>query len=211
MDEYQKLIEKKVVAAEYNGFDICPSEIHPSLFDHQRDIVQWAVKGGCRAVFASFGLGKTRMNIEICRHILNYEGGKALIIGPLGVRQEFTKKDGPAMGVQIAYCSNMEEVEAAGTPYIFTNYERIRLGHIDVTKFTVVTLDEASVLRSTGSDTFDVFMEVFKTVKYKFVFTATPSPTVTLNLSTTLIFWALWTGGRRLHAFLSATVRKRAI
>lgn len=208
MDEYQKLIEKKVVAAEYNGFDICPSEIHPSLFDHQRDIVQWAVKGGCRAVFASFGLGKTRMNIEICRHILNYEGGKALIIGPLGVRQEFTKKDGPAMGVQIAYCSNMEEVEAAGTPYIFTNYERIRLGHIDVTKFTVVTLDEASVLRSTGSDTFDVFMEVFKTVKYKFVFTATPSPNRYLELINYAHFLGIMDRGQTLTRFFKRDSQK---
>ena len=45
----------------------------PSLFAHQRDIVAWACEKGCAAIFASFGLGKTRMQIEcgrqVCAHV----------------------------------------------------------------------------------------------------------------------------------------------
>jgi hypothetical protein len=104
MNNYQNLIESKVVTAQFSGFDVDPATLHASLFDHQRDIVTWCLKGGNRAVFASFGLGKTRIAIETCRQIILRESGKALFIAPLGVRQEFTRNDGPAMGVNIQYC-----------------------------------------------------------------------------------------------------------
>ena len=68
-------------------------EVNPLLKPHQRDIVQWAVRGGSRAIFAAFGLGKTFMQIESVRLLRARAGGKALIICPLGVRQEF-RRDG---------------------------------------------------------------------------------------------------------------------
>lgn len=205
---YQNLIESKVVKAEFSGFDTDPSSIHPSLYPHQRDIVQWAVKGGCRAIFASFGLGKTRISIEIARHILEKAGGKALFIAPLGVIQEFTRNDGPAMGVKIQYVTSMEEVEASETPFIITNYERVRLGHIVPEAFTVALLDEASVLRSTGSDTFDVFMQEFTTVKYRFVFTATPSPNRYLELINYAHFLGIMDRGQALTRFFKRDSQK---
>ena len=57
-----------------------------------------------------------------------------------------------------------------------TNYERVRDGDIDPTRFTAVALDEASVLRSFGSKTYQTFLPKFQGVKYKLVSTATPSP-----------------------------------
>src|SRR5659263_66959 len=59
---------------------------------------------------------------------------------------------------------------------LIINYERIRDGNIDPKSFTVTSLDEASVLRSYGSKTYQTFLEKFKGVRYKFVCTATPSP-----------------------------------
>lgn len=199
--EYQQLIESKVVTARLSGFDIDPNTLHPSLFPHQRDIVAWSLQGGNRAIFASFGLGKTRMNIETARQIIQREGGRALFIAPLGVRQEFTRVEGPAMGVDIQYCSTMADVEAATSPYIITNYERIRTGDIIPDAFTVVSLDEASVLRSTGSNTFDVFMETFTAVKYKFVYTATPSPNRYLELINYAHFLGVMDKGQALTRF----------
>jgi hypothetical protein len=37
--------------------------------DHVRHIVRWAVQGGRRGIFASFGLHKTMMQLEIGRLI----------------------------------------------------------------------------------------------------------------------------------------------
>lgn len=205
---YQEFVSKKVVQAAYQGFDIDPADLHPSLYPHQRDIVTWNVKGGCRAVFASFGLGKTRIAIETVRQVLKKEGGKGLFIAPLGVRQEFTRKDGPAMGVDIVYCKTMAEVEACQSDYIITNYERVRTGDIDPNGFTVVSLDEASTLRSTGSDTFEVFMTVFKEIKYKFVYTATPSPNRYLELINYAHFLGVMDRGQALTRFFKRDSQK---
>ena len=59
---------------------------------------------------------------------------------------------------------------------MITNYERVRDGNIDPTYFSAVSLDEASVLRSYGSKTYQTFLNKFQGVKYKLVATATPSP-----------------------------------
>jgi DNA modification methylase len=205
---YTELISNKVVKAPFNGFDIGADDLDPFLFPHQKDIILWNIKGGARAVFASFGLGKTRINIETNRQIIRREGGKALFIAPLGVRQEFTKKDGPAMGVDIVYCKTMEEVEACQSDYIITNYERIRSGDIDPNYFTVVSLDEASTLRSTGSDTFEVFMTVFTKIKYKFVYTATPSPNRFLELINYAHFLGVMDRGQALTRFFKRDSQK---
>ena len=57
-----------------------------------------------------------------------------------------------------------------------TNYERVRDGDIDPKGFSAVCLDEASILRSFGSKTYQTFLPKFKGIKYKLVATATPDP-----------------------------------
>ena len=59
---------------------------------------------------------------------------------------------------------------------LITNYERVRDGDIDPKYFTATSLDEASVLRSFGSKTYQTFLDKFKGIPYKLVATATPSP-----------------------------------
>ncbi len=206
--DYDSFISSKVVTAQKSGFEINSGDLHKSLYPHQRDIVSWSLQGGNRAIFASFGLGKTRMNIETAKQIINREGGKALFVAPLGVRQEFTRVEGPAMGIDIQYCRDMAEVEAVQTPYIITNYERIRNGDIDPAYFTVVSLDEASVLRSTGSDTFEAFMTLCQPVKYKFVYTATPSPNRFLELINYAHFLGVMDRGQALTRFFKRDSQK---
>jgi len=155
------------------GFDVADSDVHPCLKDHQRDIVRWAIAGGRRAIFAAFGLGKSVMQLELMRLIGQKEGGRQLIIAPLGVRQEF-KRDSSLVGIHLTFVRRSEEAIWDGC-YI-TNYESVRDGRLDVNLFNAVTLDEAAVLRSFGSKTYQTFLTLFGQVKYRFVATATPSP-----------------------------------
>ncbi|RJR07920.1 DNA methylase N-4 [Candidatus Parcubacteria bacterium] len=171
--EYLDFIKSKIAISAFFGFDIKQSEINPLLKPHQKDIVQWAIKGGCRAIFASYGLGKTFCQLEILRIIGKKEKGKQLVIAPLGVRQEF-KADAEKLNMDIRFVRWTEEVQEDGL-YI-TNYESVRDGRLDINMFNAVSLDEASVLRSYGSLTFQTFLSIFGAVKYKFVATATPSP-----------------------------------
>jgi SNF2 family DNA or RNA helicase len=136
------------------------------LKPHQRDAVRWAVAGGRRALFESFGLGKTLQELEYCRLILKHDGGKALIVLPLGVRQEFKRDAVNLLRIEEPeYITKPEQATEDGKIYM-TNYERVRDGEIDPKAFSCCVLDEAAVLRSFGSKTYQTFLPKFKGVKY---------------------------------------------
>ena len=174
---YKDFLESKIELAQDSGFVVDPAKINKALKPHQRDAVIWALKGGRRALFESFGLGKTIQEIEFCHQAADYYGGRALIVLPLGVKQEFTRDAVEILGYEKPkYCRTMEEVEKSKSQIVLTNYERVRDGDIRPEYFTATSLDEASVLRSFGSKTYQTFLDKFKNVPYKLVATATPSP-----------------------------------
>lgn len=193
--DYLTFLRGKIKLAASDGFDVALDEINPLLKPHQRDIVQWAVQGGNRAIFAAFGLGKSVMQIECLRIIAERTGKRVLVVLPLGVRQEFRRdgllegeqweRDAEHLGLDIhtlrdRYGVGFKFIRTAAEMddrlFYLTNYESIRDGKLDPSIFTAVSLDEASVLRSYGSKTYQEFLPLFAAVKYKFVATATPSP-----------------------------------
>ncbi len=173
---YEEFVSHKVAFDSAHGFDIADADIHPILKPHQRDLVRWAVKGGRRAIFAAFGLGKSVMQLETIRLTLeqiNPHAAAGLIVCPLGVRQEF-KRDARMLGMDVRFVRRSEEFDGPGI--YLTNYESIRDGRLDPGMFDAVSLDEASVLRSFGSKTYQTFLSLFDGVPYRFLATATPSP-----------------------------------
>ena len=189
---YLEFLESKMVLAPTSGFEVADSDIHPALKPHQRDGVKWALRGGCRALFESFGLGKTVQELEWCRLVIKHMGGRALLVLPLGVRQEFSRDAVTVLGWERppVYVRTMAEVLACDMDIMMTNYERVRDGDIDPAYFTATSLDEASVLRSFGSKTYQTFLEKFRNVQYKLVSTATPSP----NRHKEIIYYAGYLG-----------------
>ena len=177
MGDYLDFLRSKVVTAPVSGFEVADEELSPALKPHQRDAVRWALKGGRRALFESFGLGKTVQELEFCRQVVRHEGRQALLVLPLGVRQEFVRDAQELLHMEPqVYVRTMSEVKACSAPLVMTNYERVRDGDIDPQYFCCTSLDEASVLREFGSKTYQTFLEKFSGVKYKLVSTATPSP-----------------------------------
>jgi hypothetical protein len=188
--EYQEFLKSKVRLATDAGFDIIPGNINPALKYHNKLMVQWMVKGGRRACFASFGLHKTVTQLEVIRLILEQTGGRGLIICPLGVRQEFVRDSIKILNWAHPpkFIRKIEEAEETGI--YLTNYETVRDGKLDPRLFRAASLDEASILRGLGgSKTFREFMRLFtgdagpmgnrrgvECVPYRFVATATPSP-----------------------------------
>ena len=180
-DDYINFLKAKICIAPETGLDVQVGDIAfldgTFLKPHQKDGINWAIKGGKRALFESFGLGKTIQQLLIIQTILSTEKGKGIICCPLGVRQEFKKDGKNKLGIDVFYVKTQQEADSyPDGSILITNYERIRDGNIDPKLFTVTSLDEASVLRSYGSKTYQTFLEKFKGVPYKFVCTATPSP-----------------------------------
>lgn len=172
---YEQFLKNKIIISEEFGFE--PLELSPKLHLHQPAIVEWALKGGRRAIFASFGLGKTFMQLEIARQCILKENKPFLIVCPLGVVGEF-KRDNSKLqtGFDIEYITDTNEIENYENKIYITNYERVRKGDIDPSKFSGVSFDEASILRNLKTETTNYVLEHFRKVPYRFVATATPTP-----------------------------------
>lgn len=180
MKEYIDFLKDKMAISHETGFEIKDEDLTPSLYPHVKDTVKWAVKGGCRAIFSSFGMQKTVTQLEIIRVILKYKGGKGLIVCPKRVVIEFVSQAKKHLGLEVTYVRTMQEVKDSPTDIMITNYERVRDGEdgvrIDPNYFMVTSLDEASVLRGFGTKTYQEFLPLFSEVPFRFVATATPSP-----------------------------------
>jgi len=187
-DTYQQFLERKVCIAERQGFVVSPDAVNGRMKPHCRAIVPWLLEGGRRALFASFGLHKTVIQLEAVRLASEHAGGRGLIVLPLGVRQEFRRDAVERLGwaEPPRFIRTIDQAEATGV--YLTNYETVRDGKLDPRLFDATSLDEADCLRGFGgSKTFREFMRLFagddrqagvrtEGVRYRFVATATPSP-----------------------------------
>lgn len=176
--EYKEFLENKIVIAKDYGTDELKSELNTQLLDHQRDIVKWSISGGRRAIFASFGLGKTVMQLEIAVKVSEITNKPFLIVMPLAVVGEF--KDDLAFlypDKSIKYITDSDVITDYDANVIYcTNYERIRKGDVLAEKFGGVSFDEASILRNLKTETTNFVLKHFSKVNYRFVATATPTP-----------------------------------
>ena len=83
--DYLDFLQSKIDIAPETGIEVQPGEVSPALKPHQRDGVLWAVRGGRRALFEAFGLGKTVQELEFCRLVLKHKGGRALKALPVSL------------------------------------------------------------------------------------------------------------------------------
>jgi len=175
-DSYIEFLEKKIVVAEKYGFN--PGKTIGSLLPHAEAISKWCIKGGRRAIFASFGLTKTAMQLEIAYQCIRKENKPFLICLPLGVVGEF-KRDNHEFfnsSLDLEYITDTDSITSYDKKIYVTNYERVRKGDIDPEKFCGVSFDEASILRNLETETTNYVLTYFKKIKYRFVATATPTP-----------------------------------
>jgi DNA modification methylase len=176
MKDYNKFLESKIVIASDYGTEI--DSVNEKLLEHQKDIVKWSISGGRRAIFASFGLGKTMMQLEIAVQVSKITNKPFLICMPLGVVGEF-KDDLEFLYPEksIKYIKDSDSIDSVNKEIIYvTNYERIRKGDVRADLFGGVSFDEASILRNLKTETTNYVLKHFSTINYRFVATATPTP-----------------------------------
>jgi DNA modification methylase len=198
--EYKEFLENKIIVAEKFGFT--PYKNKDILLPHQNVIVDWCIEGGRRAIFASFGLGKTVMQLSIARQCILKENKPFLIAMPLGVVGEF-KKDNELLqsGYDIEYITDTDSIENYEPKIYLTNYERVRKGDIDASKFCGVCFDEASVLRNMKTETTQYVLQYFGKIPYRFVATATPTPNDFIEILNYAVFLGVVDRGHALTRF----------
>lgn len=167
---YKEFIQHKQETVKISGFSIARNELNSSLFEHQKDIVAWALQRGKAAIFAGTGLGKTRMQVEWAMKVHQRTGGNVLLLAPLAVAAQ-TIKEGKVMGYEIALCESQEDVKPGLN---ITNYEKLK--NFDTSKFIGVVLDESSILKSFTGKVRTQLIEGFGKTAYRLACTATPAP-----------------------------------
>lgn len=174
------------------GIDVSPDELHPEAFPFQRDLVQWSLRKGRAALFATTGMGKTLMQLDWARHA----GERVLILAPLGVARQ-TVREGERWGIPVTYARSHHHVEPQGIT--ITNYEM--LDHFDVSVFDAVVLDESSILKSMEGKTRTKLIERFADTPYRLCCTATPAPNDIAEMANHAEFLGVMTRVEMLSAF----------
>ncbi len=164
--EYQEFLNSKKLVFQSTGKRIEPSDVHPTLFPFQRDLVAWAVRKGRAAIFADTGLGKTFMQLEWARLV----GERALIVAPLSVARQ-TVGEGKKIGLEVHYTRSGDDLIDGLN---ITNYEMVE--HFNADDFGSVVLDESSILKSLDGKTRQKLTDMFAGTQYRLACTATPAP-----------------------------------
>jgi hypothetical protein len=148
------------------------------MFDFQEYVTEYAVKKGRCAVFLDTGLGKTIIELSVAKNYINHTNKPVLIITPLAVAFQFIR-EAEKFGIDdIMYSKDGKY----NTKIVVCNYERLdKFNHTD---FECVILDESSILKNFDGQIKQQVTTFLKKVKYRYLFTATPSPNDFVELGT---------------------------
>ena len=164
---YETFLESKRRLVPIRGRAIEAGDINPTLFDWQQEVVRWAVRQGCAAIFEDCGLGKTFQQLEWAR----LSGDRSVILAPLSVARQ-TAREGVKLGIEARYVRHPDEVTGDGI-YI-TNYEMA--DRFEALEWDAVVLDESSILKNVDGKTRQAITKQFGSVPARLACTATPAP-----------------------------------
>ena len=172
MENYLNFLQQKQKTIQNIGF--FPIALNENLFDFQKYCVEKALQKGKFAIFAGCGLGKTIIQLEWAKQVVEYTNKPVLIISPLAVSSQ-TIQEGQKFGIKVNKYSGQIELGI----YI-TNYEQ--LDNIDASIFGGVVLDESSIIKNFKGKIRNKIMIMFDNTFFKLACTATPSPNDSIEL-----------------------------
>jgi DNA modification methylase len=191
MTAYTEFLKSKRLVVPSAGRQVSAREIHPKLFDFQRDITRWALRKGRAAIFADCGLGKTFCQLEWARLV----GGRALIVAPLSVARQ-TVGEAAKLGLEAHYTRSGDDLTKGIN---ITNYEMVE--RFDASDFASVVLDESSILKGLDGKTRRRVTEMFAETPYRLCCTATPAPNDIAEIANHAEFLGIMTRAEMLAAF----------
>lgn len=162
--KYQDFLKNKEKHIPKKGFT--PLEMNGNLFEFQKHIVERSIISGHYGIFADCGLGKTIIELEIASQCVRHTNKKALILAPLAVCIQH-KEEAAKFGF------DLDKID-------IVNYDVVH--KINPNEYDAVLLDESSIIKNFEGKRKQLIMRMFKSTKYKFCFTATPSPNDPMEL-----------------------------
>lgn len=177
LDEYREFVESKTHLQGEFGFD--PIYTNPHCHPFQQDLITWALKQGRGATFADCGLGKTLMQLVWAENVHRKTNRPVLILAPLSVSSQ-TVEEAAKFGMSAV--RSPDGKFPAGSGIVTTNYERLH--HFDLDDFGGIVCDESSILKNFDGKIKAAITHAMRKVKYRSMYTATPSPNDYTELGT---------------------------
>jgi hypothetical protein len=176
MKEYQEFLNsKKHTTIDYG---IKPSFLPDSMFDFQKYVAEIMIKKGRYAGFLDTGTGKTIIELTTAFNYVKATNKPVLIITPLAVADQHLK-EAEKFGIpDVEHTRDGKYTKKI----ILINYERLH--YLDPSDFDCVILDESSIFKNFDGKTKEQITAFLKKVKYRYLFTATPSPNDFIELGT---------------------------
>lgn len=191
---YREFLAGKALRAKPHGLERVP-QLAEHLFPFQRHCVEFFLRAGGVGCFLDTGLGKTEVQLEFCQRALEAVNGRALILTPLAVAGQ-TRRRAERWGYPARIIREQNE---AGSGINICNYDRI--DRLDPAAFDVVSLDEASILKSFTGKIRNKLVDAFKGHRFKLAATATPAPNDHMELGNYSEFLDVMAGNEMLSRF----------
>lgn len=174
--EYLEFLERKKHTASNYGIPV--NYMPDAMFDYQKYVAEYTIKKGRCADFLDTGTGKTIIELVCAVNYRNHTNKPVLILTPLAVAFQFIKE---------AEKFGIDDIEYSKTgkftkKIVVANYERLH--YFNANDFDCVILDESSILKNFDGAIKGEITAFLKKVKYRFLFTATPSPNDFVELGT---------------------------
>jgi hypothetical protein len=176
IETYQEFLSRKQHSAIDHG--IAPIDIPSYMFDFQAAGAEEMIRKGRYAGFFDTGLGKTLIELVVADNYVRALNCRALIITPLAVAFQFIKESEKFGIGEVEYSKDGK----FSRKIVICNYER--LDKFSPSDFDCVILDESSILKNFDGAMKGHITAFLKKVKYRFLFTATPSPNDYIELGT---------------------------
>lgn len=175
--KYFKFLQNKAQISSEDGFN--PVFMPNFLFDFQKHLIEWSLKGGRRAVFADCGMGKTPMQLVWAQNIVQKFNKPILVVAPLSVSLQT---------IEEAEKFNIETVRSMNGGYkkkdkiIITNYERLH--YFNPKNFKGIVCDESSIMKNFDGTRKTEITNFMQKIKYRLLCTATAAPNDYIELGT---------------------------
>ena len=189
---YSDFLANKATIDPNTGLTDIPP-LNPMLYEHQKDMVTWALRRGRAALFADCGIGKGPMQMEWA----DKQPHECIIAAPLAVAHQFVR-EAQKFGIDLAYAKDQSQVTKRIT---VTNYERLENFHVE--QFGAVALDESSILKNSSGAYCNWMIEAFKNTPFRLCSSATPAPNDVMELGTQAEFLGVMTRGEMLAMYFT--------
>jgi SNF2 family DNA or RNA helicase len=164
----------------------------PELFEHQEQTRQF----GCVTPYvfdmSDAGTGKTRAWLEVLRHRIKVQGGKALVLATKTTLKsawaDDIRKFTPELTYSIAYAHNREKAFKADVDIYITNHDAVktlqkhRRDWLEDRGFHSLIIDESTAFKHRTSQRSKALAKLSDLFQYRTLLTGTPNPNGILDL-----------------------------